>query len=166
VKDKLDLILSGGKVKRYHTRDTIHSQNNAEHSFGVASIVAIISEDCSKDLLLHALWHDVHECKTGDIPAPAKWRWPQLKNVLTKIEKELESQISFMPKISDKENSILKMADCLETIVFCIKEKRFGNTHLDEVISNCQKKIWQINDKFPNANAIRLLHDIIGEKTK
>jgi 5'-deoxynucleotidase YfbR-like HD superfamily hydrolase len=163
MKETLDFILDGGNVRRYHTRYTITSQNNAEHSYGVASIVALIAPDCSKELLLHALWHDVPECLTGDIPGPAKTEYPELKKILTKIEEGIEKQYPIFPKISKEETAILKMADCLETILFCQKEHAMGNNKLATVIESCKNKFLQMHLNYPNKTAAELFKSITKE---
>lgn len=61
------------------------SQSVADHSFRVASIVmqicgrlatrygaALSHEVDATSLVMAALWHDISECLTGDIPSPAK----------------------------------------------------------------------------------------------
>lgn len=160
MKEILDFIFEGSSVRRYHTRSTITSQNNAEHQFGVASIVALIAPNCSKELLLHALWHDVMESRTGDIPGPAKTTYPELKKLLNKIEAELEEEYPILPKITAEEIATLKMGDCLETIMFCQKEQKMGNTKLDEVIESCKNKFLQIHLNFPNKIAADLFTNI------
>lgn len=159
VKKQFDTIFGGGRVERYHTRSTITTQSNAEHSFGVASIIALIDPNCSKELLLYALWHDVYEVYTGDIPASVKWRWPEIKRQLSVIEREIDEELQLLPKISEKERALLKMADNLETLVFCEKEQGMGNKSLDQIITNCVVNISEINKIFPHEKVMQMLFD-------
>ncbi len=96
IKEKLDFILRGGTVERFHTRPLIHKQNNAEHQYGVVSIAALLDPEITKETLLHFLWHDIHEGQTGDIPYYSKLRWPGLKQTLNDAEAELNKQFNVL----------------------------------------------------------------------
>jgi len=84
--EQFNEIRRAGAVKRYHTVDTVRTQNVAEHSWHVAQIVRYIYPTASKELILAAIDHDVGEIHTGDIPAPFKWQYPEVATDLKTIE--------------------------------------------------------------------------------
>jgi 5'-deoxynucleotidase len=155
--EKIRYILGGGHVKRFHTVNTIRTQNNAEHSWGVASLVQMLAPNCSKELIIYAFWHDVPESITGDIPSTAKWKFPSLKNILTKIEDEIEQHYDLLPTIGESEYDILKVADSIETILFCREEQNMGNRNVQVIIDRCSEKVIELHKKMKNDKVIELL---------
>lgn len=137
----LQFIFAGGRVKRYHTHDTLLTQNNAEHSWGVVTLLLMLKPDASIHAIKYALWHDVAEIETGDIPATAKWRWPSLQKAIKDIEKEMNRRIPLLSEISDEEKALIKVCDRLESMIHCVREKKLGNTGLDQIIKNQMQKV-------------------------
>ena len=129
-------MIRGGAIKRYHTLETIGEQSVASHSWGVAMILQYLEPNVSKEAILRALTHDVAELFTGDIPAPVKWANPDLVEVLKRIEDKYESDIGIGFKLSPEETALGKQADMFELLVFCVRQRRLGNTNMNEVFSN------------------------------
>lgn len=134
--NKLNLIMRGGRVKRYHVMDTLKQQTVAEHSFGVAWLVYQLSEGMpSVDLLMASLAHDVAECETGDLPAPAKKKLG-ISEQFAKYEDDILDGAGVEPfyvRLSDAERKILKFADTSELMLYCIREMSLGNMAMQEV---------------------------------
>jgi 5'-deoxynucleotidase YfbR-like HD superfamily hydrolase len=120
-------VLHSGDVARFHNHVGIDKQNIAEHQWGVALIVEYIYPEGSKSLLLAALTHDAAEYYMGDIPAPVKWDNPELRSVLSEIERKWEEQNGVYFDLSSEEKMILKMGDTLEGMWFCINQVRLGH---------------------------------------
>ncbi len=137
----LDLIRFGGSVKRYHTATTIGAQSVAEHSFRVACICYLLDPECSKQQLLHALVHDLAEQVTGDIPAPAKrlLRTEELGRLEAKVTNSLLST-----KLLPYQEKILKYADYLEGMLYCVEQRALGNRTMEQVFSNYQDYLVDI----------------------
>jgi 5'-deoxynucleotidase YfbR-like HD superfamily hydrolase len=129
-------VRMGGDVKRYHALRTVGSQNVAQHSYGVAWWCALLTDmQPGQNLLLHALAHDVAEAKVGDIPSPVKRALGasesvQLMEAFYMREYELE-----LPPLSAEEEVILKLADCLDGVAFCMQEVAYGNAAMAVVAS-------------------------------
>lgn len=57
-----------GKVVRYHTNAMLQGQTLADHQWGVTVLLNHLFPDCSKQLLMACLTHDVGEYRAGDLP--------------------------------------------------------------------------------------------------
>lgn len=133
----LGYVRDGGGVKRCHTFPIIGEQTVAAHSWGVAQIIRRLWPECSKTLLLAALDHDVAERWTGDVPADAKWRNPNLRAELAKVETQVEHELGLNQGwlLSETEQHMLKWADRLELLQFCVDQRRLGNRNVDVVFA-------------------------------
>jgi 5'-deoxynucleotidase YfbR-like HD superfamily hydrolase len=120
-------VLHSGDVVRFHNHVGIDKQKNSEHEWGCALIVNYIYPQCSKKLLLAALTHDAAEYLTGDIPFPAKQQNPELGVILKEMEEKWEEENGVLFELSKEETIILKIADTLEGMWFCISQVRNGN---------------------------------------
>lgn len=140
---QLDFIEHGGCVVRCHTVPTLHPQNVAAHSFGVAWWCWILScEAPSAVLLMAALQHDIAEHTTGDIPAPTKYEL-NIRGAVQALEEDNMTQIGKLPLfvLNKEEEVILKLADSLELAQHCLREMWLGNRciKLGEMFHNaCQ----------------------------
>lgn len=124
----LELALRGGMIKRFHTEDMLHQESVAEHSYGVAHIAYYLTEGVMSGRLCRmCLCHDVSEIATGDIPAPVKWRHPILGSALEAVEEDFNSEFGFIHSLNDDEKVVLKWADSLQLMWFCIRERKRGN---------------------------------------
>ena len=125
----------GGSVVRYHTHPTQRSQTVAEHSFGVANLVMYLTEGAaSRDLILAAMWHDVSEEATGDVPAPVKWNSPDLKRLLDEIEDQHRERHGLDTELTTHERVILKYADMSELVLWSLEEYMLGNRYARDLI--------------------------------
>lgn len=137
--DRIDFIRLGGLVTRYHTKHTVKENTVAHHSSGVAWMVYFLTGgSCSVNLVMSALAHDLAEQVTGDISSPTKRRFPELAKMVSLLESEiLESkEVNFESQLNDDEKRILKLADCMDGILFCIGELELGNT---SILPVCQR---------------------------
>lgn len=126
IKD-LTFIFDGGAVGRFHTAQVIKPNTVAEHSFGVAWFCYILSDKKpSVNLLMAALAHDLAEQEVGDVPAPAK-RALGLKTEFAELENHILQDHDLYFELNDKELHILKLADCFDGVMYCIREMSLGN---------------------------------------
>jgi len=139
--DILCKIMNSGDIKRYHTLTTIGEQTNATHSWGVAVIATYLHPNLNARVLLKALMHDVGEIDTGDIPAPVKWQNPEFKKQLSALENKVVKDLKIDYDLTEYERTIFKQADMFELLFFCVKQRRLGNCHLNQVFSNGIEKL-------------------------
>jgi len=143
----LNVITRGSLIKRYHTRQSIHIQNNAEHQFFVVSIALILYPEMGMETLRKILWHDIYEYETGDMPWLIKRNHPDLKNVMFKIEHKCRERDQLFTEVTTFEHTILKLSEYFECLLFCLRERRLGNSEFDDTIQDCIGCILEINDK-------------------
>lgn len=138
-------------IRRWSLMRSLRDETDMEHSFQVAYVahaLAIIgnelygkSYDIGKVLSL-ALYHDLPETITGDMPTPIKYCRPEMRAVYKDIEKNagrsllatLPEEIrpafaaSIAPEGKSEEKALVKMADKISAYLKCLEETKAGNT--------------------------------------
>jgi 5'-deoxynucleotidase YfbR-like HD superfamily hydrolase len=127
MKNLIDFLTNGADVKRFHTVNTINTETVGHHSHGVAVMCFLFDYEPSKELLTAALFHDLAEQFTGDIPSPAKRELGIGKDVSDLETDILRRSGVFMPELPDEDTRTLKLADISHGLLFCLKEIRMGN---------------------------------------
>lgn len=115
----------------------------------IAHVLAVIAKERfdadvrPETITVTALYHDLSETLTGDMPTPVKYRNNDIRDSYKRVEKEAEQQITGMLPLdvadtmsgyitgdilTDREKLILKVADKLSALIKCIEERRSGNT--------------------------------------
>ena len=140
--DTYKKIRAGGLVRRWHTIPTINDETVAHHSWGVATVLLELWPDCSRDLLIAALYHDVHEHVTGDIPKPAFWRSPELGTLVDCIKDEVNRELGILPSLTIEEQKQLAIADMFDLCWRCLEEIQLGNKGFKEVLANAMNWLW------------------------
>lgn len=159
IKEKLAFIYAGGKLKRFHARDTLNVQNIADHSFGVAWLVHLMYGDASMPakVLLSALGHDLGEQIAGDVPGDTKAKVPELAALMNKLEDDALLTMDLQFNLSKEEARIVKLADIFEGMMFCIRERKMGSKMTDEVYETYKG----FADRFkPVGRELVLFHEI------
>lgn len=127
------------------------AENVAEHSYHVAmlthALCTIANEQFNKDIAVEkavtlALFHDVTEVITGDIPTPVKHHNSDILNNFRAIEHHAGKQLTAMIPAELKSaydqligakhrdqplNAYVKAADLLDAYLKCITELQAGN---------------------------------------
>ncbi len=138
-------------IKRWSLMRSVREENIMEHSHEVAVIahaLALIknknfggSVDVNKVVLL-ALYHEVGEVITGDLPTPIKYFNPEIKTAYKDLEKQASERILNMlpenlkeeysqyvlPNEETEEYKIVKYADRLSAYLKCVEEVKAGNS--------------------------------------
>ena len=92
-------------------------------------------------IALLAMFHDVPEIITGDMPTPVKYYSPQLRSIYGEVEQCAgEKLVSMLPEdlaeqyrdllIQDEdseEHKLVKAADKISALIKCIEERKAGN---------------------------------------
>lgn len=151
-------------IDRWALMRNTSKENIAEHSHNVAVIAHALctignkkfgkSYDAERCAVL-ALYHDLTEVITGDMPTPVKYYNSEIQGVYKDIEKiagerllsmlpdefKADYQPFFEQKEEDKELwKIVKAADRIDALIKCIEECRMGNKEF-EIAKEKQIKI-------------------------
>ena len=134
-----------------NTRKETLSEHTAVTSC-IAHILAVIAKErFSADVrpetvTVAALYHDISETLTGDMPTPVKYRDDGIRESYKRVEREAEAQVSAMlPEdirdeisgyvsgeiLNERERRILKAADKLSALIKCVEERRSGNMEFE-----------------------------------
>lgn len=138
-------------INRWPLMRNVRTENVSEHSLQVAFVahaLAIIKNKRfngsvnPERIALLAMYHDVSEILTGDMPTPTKYYNPQIAIEYKKIEKISQNKlIDMLPKelqdefralidddyYNEDEKSIVKQADALCAYLKTIEELSAGN---------------------------------------
>lgn len=102
-----------------------------------------------------AMYHDVTENFTGDMPTPVKYFTPLMRKTYREVEKLAGRRlIESLPEdlrapyeslILDAENDpvwpLVKAADTLSAYLKCLQEKHAGNTEFNEAFAGIENKL-------------------------
>lgn len=155
-------------------RNTI-KENLSEHSLDTAFIahaLAVIRNrrfggnvDPQRCALL-AMYHDVPEILTGDLPTPVKYFDPDIKSAYDKVEKNaVDKLLSYLPEDLREDYSALfekneedadlwklvKAADKISALIKCIEERQMGNSDFAQAEKSTLELIHKL--ELPEAEA-------------
>ena len=108
-----------------------------------------------------AVYHDVSEVFTGDMPTPVKYFTDDMRDRYREIEeKAREKLVKTLPEelrdsykiyISDLEKDplfpLVKAADTLSAYLKCVEEKQAGNSEFEEAFRMTEQKLRDMNSK-------------------
>lgn len=150
-------------INRWSLMRNTQPENDAEHSLQVAMIahaIALIGKNKygrdvdPEHVLALAVYHDVTEVMTGDLPTPVKYYSGELRNayrqmedmaadrLLTMLPDDLQGEFDPYLKQSDGvEHQIVKAADRIAAWIKCAEEKRAGNHEFDYAADNVKQSL-------------------------
>jgi len=133
----LEMTRCGAGINRFHTTPVIGDpQSVASHSFGVAMLALFLEPDlATMNLIKAALYHDLAEQVTGDVPAHVKWENPAVKASLLEVEKRFEIEWNLDIKLTQYEQNVLRWADMLELLFYCKEQRMLGNKNMDHIFA-------------------------------
>lgn len=133
MRKSLDFLTAGAEVVRYHTVTTLQRETVGHHSHGVACIVLLLDPEAPRPLMLAALFHDLAEQHTGDIPSPAKREYG-IGEQVDKLERRLMTEAGIVfPELSSQDVRTLKLADIAHGALFCLREMSLGNRRMRKI---------------------------------
>ena len=138
---RLRLLRNAARVLRCHNARSLHQQTVGEHTFGVLALLATVYPQARAAVWQAALYHDVPESVTGDVPAPTKWRFPLLEEALKEAESGIRQEYALDILLSDHEKRVLKFCDYMELALFAIEECDSGNAHMASMARNALQGI-------------------------
>lgn len=126
------------------------------------------------ELFNHAMFHDIPEVFTGDIPYTTKLQFPEIKETLSKVEKEIEEKYNLtMKSLSDSERAVVqfvvKTADMLVVYDEFIDYKDpNGVSVMDNMSKNVFKKFKQLEMLIPRAifDEVQDYYHMVSSKMK
>ncbi len=167
-------------IQRWSLMRNAQTENIAEHSFQTAVIahgLALIRRSRypealaldPRDVLAKALYHDLSEVITGDLPTPVKYHDPELNRAYKKIE-ELASEdllrmlpedlrSAFRPLLTEPDETdpyteeverLVKAADKLSAYVKCQSELSQGNLEFQAAADSTLRKLEEM--KMPEVD--------------
>lgn len=151
-------------ITRWALMRNISSESLSEHSAEVAVLahaLALIGNrmfgrSYNPDRVAAiALFHDVPEVITGDLPTPVKYFSPALKNDYRAIEQNAVSTLlSRLPEplrrdyeellgggVDEDSRRLVKAADKLAAYIKCIEEEKGGNTEFRSAAASIKKTL-------------------------
>ena len=161
-------------INRWGLMRNSRSENIAEHSLEVAIITHLLCElrnrrfggnvDTSKAVMT-AVYHDVPEIITGDLPTPVKYYDPDIRDAYKRVEHAaVDKLLSGIPadlredyaqlfdESSDPEIAqIVKAADKISALIKCIEERRSGNSDFADAERSTLESIQKM--RLPEADA-------------
>ncbi|MDD2761711.1 MAG: 5'-deoxynucleotidase [Methylomonas sp.] len=142
-------------IKRWGLKRNAHDENVMEHSWEVAVLahtLALIKNryfDGNVDanaIATAALYHDITEVITGDLPTPIKYHSPAILDAYKRIEHQAETELlkllpevlqeDFRPLIRHEQlpcehQQIIKAADKISAYLKCQAELKAGNAEFE-----------------------------------
>lgn len=161
-------IFDGGASTRYHTAVVFDRQTIADHSFGVAWFCELITDGrASKGLIMAALTHDLAEHMVGDIPSPSK-RALKLSAQFDEYEERYLNQggLYYMKAIGAEEETVLKFADMMEGMMFCLKERSLGNRNVEVIFERYDSYVEELIARNPARSSewmIKRIKELLSE---
>lgn len=164
MRETLDFITAGAEVTRFHTVTTLQRETVGHHSHGVALLTLLINPQASRQVLMAALFHDLAEHQTGDIPSPAKLEYG-IGAQVDALERRLMLNAGIvMPELSPEDARLLKLADIAQGALFCVRELSLGNQRirnvLDRYLSYAEQMIL-VGRERQLFNIIKELEDVV-----
>ena len=170
--DRLKLIRRWGLM-----RNTI-PENDMEHSMQTALIahgLAVLGKtrhqrDIDPEhVVMLALYHDVSEVITGDLPTPVKYKSPEIQGAYRDLEEHARERLLHMlpedmqpafrtyitPDESTYEWRLVKAADRISAYLKCVEEEKMGNRDFAHAKLSIQDSI--------NQNTLPEVHEFMRE---
>lgn len=161
-------------IRRWALMRNTRSENICEHSHEVAVIahaLALMTNrhyggnvDAEKCVML-AVYHDVPEILTGDMPTPVKYYNPAIREAYRQVEEsacdkliemlpaDLRDEYDALIRPQDKDSEemkLVKAADKLSALIKCIEETSQGNREFASARRATEEAIRAMN--IPAAN--------------
>ena len=159
--DRLRLIRRWGLMRNtVPENDMEHSMQTALIAHGLAALAKTRyqREVDPEHVAMLALYHDVSEVITGDLPTPVKYKTPGTQDAYRGLEAHAREQLldmlpadmrpSFAAYVIPDESAyawkLVKAADRISAYLKCIEEEKMGNRDFAQAKSTIQQSLEQI----------------------
>ncbi len=152
-------------IRRWGLMRNTRDENLAEHSLETAMLAhalasignRVFNKSLNADRAASlALFHDVTETVTGDMPTPIKYFSPEIKNAFDSVDavakekliamlpSELQSDYADILYFEDDVylKKLVKAADTLSAYVKCIEERLAGNKDFSKAEKSIKKRLY------------------------
>ena len=155
-------------IKRWGLKRNAHQENVMEHSWEVAVIahsLALIKNRYfagqldANAIATAALYHDITEVITGDLPTPIKYHSPAILNAYRNIEHQAETELlKLLPAalqhdfqaliqhehLPSEHQLIIKAADKISAYLKCQAELKAGNSEFEMAAQQLAQNIHEL----------------------
>ncbi len=151
-------------IKRWQLMRSTRDENIMEHSHSVAVLTHALcvidrtlygGDADTEKAVLYALYHEVSEVMTGDLPTPVKYFNHSIHGEYEKLEtlavekiagtlpEEMRKEISpyLLADKSSREYKLVKAADKLSAYIKCLEELRSGNNEFVQAEKTIRKAL-------------------------
>lgn len=138
-------------IKRWAIIEMSRQQSVAEHSWNVAAISMAICKRAGidpREAVLWAVFHDLSEIVTGDIPSSLKSD-PNNKAALSLIERGAAPELSMAANRHPPSAAIVKVADMIDAIQFA--ERFCEDTRRDQIIAEMEGRLHRAAEAMAEA---------------
>ena len=164
-------------IERWALMRNSRTENIGEHSLEVCMITHLLCEianrrfgrglDAGRAVLL-AMYHDVPEILTGDMPTPVKYYNEQMRDTYREIEDAAKARLlgALPEELQDAYRDVLtpradedylagliKAADKLSALIKCLEEKSAGNSEFATALVTTEKAVEEYAARFPEVRA-------------
>jgi 5'-deoxynucleotidase len=155
-------------IKRWGLMRNVVEENVMEHSWQVATIAHVLGlihqqkfagQTDPQEIAVAALYHDVSEIITGDMPSPVKYYSSAISGAYKAIESEAEKevlaslpedlQVSFAPLLLHHQTDpqvarFVKAADIISAYLKCRLEVNSGNQEFTDAMQEIEGRIREL----------------------
>lgn len=155
-------------IKRWGLKRNVVEENVMEHSWQVATIAHVLAiihqrkfggEIDPNQVATMALYHDVSEIITGDLPSPIKYHSDRILSAYRMIEHEAEAELlGLLPqefqkdfenillhnKVDENVSRYVKAADLISAFLKCQLEVNSGNPEFEDAQRAIEDSIRQL----------------------
>ena len=155
-------------IRRWGLMRNTVPENDMEHSMQTALIahgIAVLGkarfgrEIVPERAVMLAMYHDVSEVITGDLPTPVKYKTPSIQDAYSELEAHAKDQLLDMlpedlrphfalyvkPDETTLEWRIVKAADRISAYLKCIEEEKMGNRDFTQAKATIRQSISRID---------------------
>ena len=160
-------------INRWGLMRNLRNENLTEHSAECAMLshaLALVGNKYfgknydENKIAVCALYHDMSEIFTGDLPTPVKYfndsirdsykflERNALENALSKLPKELYedySDILLFEELDPQAKEIVKAADKLCAYLKCVEEYKNGNNEFKKALESSEKIVTDLGERVP-----------------
>ena len=160
-------------INRWGLMRNLRSENLTEHSAECSMLshaLALVGNryfgknyDENK-IAVYALYHDMSEIFTGDLPTPVKYfndsirdsykslERNALDNALSKLPEELRgdyADVLLFEELDEDAKVIVKAADKLCAYLKCVEEYKNGNNEFKKALESSEKIVTELGERVP-----------------